>query len=466
MKRTARLFVLIAWAISLCTLFVQPAAAQQSTDPDRPRNVILFIADGFGPGIGQMSSDYSRIVLNRTLNYDGIRVGSVHTHSANRHVTDSAAGATAYATGHKTYNGAIAVDTLQQPLGTLLEAAKQRGMLTGIVTTTSVADATPAAFTAHVPQRSMHPEIASQQVALRPDLIIGGGREAYVTEAEGGLRKDGVNLLKVAEEAGYHVVNEWPALRDQKELPVLSLLEMGGFPFEIDRDTATQPSLADLTRKTIELLSQGGRDFFVMIESAEIDGGGHSNDPAAALHETLAFDEALGVALDFAEKDGRTLVLVLVDHDTGGIMPGIPANGQDGIVWKPEVISRIRSSLRPMAEAIVAGADPREVLATSAGIESLTPMEHDLILAAGDDTRMVQAILSDIISRRSLIGWTTTGHTALDVNLYATGPGSRHFAGTFQNNEVGRIIARLMSFDLESLTRELRARTPSVVPAE
>src|SRR5690606_10273366 len=151
-------------SVAALLLAVVAAPAAHAAAADRPTNVILFIPDGFGPAHGTMARDFKRTYLQTgdTLALDGIEVGSIRTHASDSLITDSAASATAYSTGVKTFNGAIGVDDERLPLATVLQAARQRGLATGVVTTTRVTHASPASFVAHVPSRSMENEIAEQ----------------------------------------------------------------------------------------------------------------------------------------------------------------------------------------------------------------------------------------------------------------------------------------------------------------
>lgn len=460
----------LSTSIVFCLIFSGfvsvPVGAQD--EPQRPKNVILFVADGFGPAAATMARDFQRDYLGgaASLVMDSIEVGSVQTRATDSRVTDSAASASAYATGVKTYNGAIAVDTLRRPLGTVLEAAKRQGMRTGVVSTTRVTHATPAAFTAHVPQRAMEEEIAAQQVGLRPDLIIGGGRQFFVPDDEGGRRTDQRNLLREAEELGFRVVQDRHQLSEVEELPVLGLLAMDHIAYEVDRDEIGDPSLAELTTRALELLSGSDEGFFVMIEAARIDHAAHGNDIAGTLHDVLALDAALEVALDFARRDGNTLIISVADHETGGLSLGRQIDGRGEYAWHPDVVARVRSSHGPMIEAIIDQEEPYgDVMRDFAGIDSLSAEENELLMAAQRDGRMLNSAIAEVISRRAVVGWTTTGHTGVDVKLYASGPGSQRLVGNFDNAYIGRFIAEVLNLDLDAITRELQVRDEASLPA-
>jgi alkaline phosphatase len=452
------------------------AATSATVSPDeRPRNIILLIPDGFGPASATMARDYLRKYEGtRALALDSIQTGSVRTFSTSSRVTDSAAGATAYATGHKTYNGAIAVDTLKQPVATILQAAERRGMATGLVATSRITHATPASFSAHVVERWMENEIAEQQLESGADVILGGGKRHFVPSSmDGSRREDDRNLMDEAKAKGYQVVESRDDLMSIGEGPVLGLFSMSHMDYEIDRDAAKQPSLAEMTEKTLELLSLDEDGYFVMIESSRIDHAGHSNDAAAHLHDILAYNEAVAAALKYAERDGNTLVVSVSDHETGGLTLGRDIKKEDEVegvyAWHPEVLHRIQGSHGAMFSAAEKGwralgddatqsdsvAVITDVLADMAAIDDVTASEKE-VLGNRLGSYGLNFAISDIIERRAVIGWTTRGHTAVDVNLHAYGPGSDLFRGNIDNTRVGEILAMLMNADLDALTAELR----------
>lgn len=450
---------LLAGLVALALWMAPPAVAQQPA-PDRPANVILFIPDGFGPASGTMARDFLRHRDGVTsLALDSVLVGSVRTFASDSRITDSAAGATAYATGTKTYNGAIAVDTTRQPVATLLEAAERRGMATGLVATSRITHATPASFSAHVVDRGMENEIATQQINKNIEVILGGGRRHFLPNTEGGRRDDGRDLTAEAQRSGYQYVANRDELSAITEAPVLGLFSASHMSYEVDRDPAEQPSLAEMTRKALDLVDDDEDGYFLMVEASRIDHAGHSNDAAAHLHDILAYNEAVTVALEKARADGNTLLLSVSDHETGGMSLGI-----DGVyAWDPAALGRVQASHRAiLGEALSSTTIDGEsvpiiqpsVVQAQTGIE-LSSDEVAQLRSNVASPRSLNALLSDIISRATRIGWTTSGHTAIDVNLYAYGPGAHRFTGNHDNTFVGATLADLLGFDLSTLTTDL-----------
>jgi len=269
----------------------------------KPKNVILLIGDGMSiPQIyAGMTANKGNLYLNCFKH-----VGFSRTYSANRYVTDSGAGGTAIATGHKTNNSAIGVDSAKNPVPSILEIAQANGLATGIVVTTSILDATPAAFVAHVPDRSMMADIAVDFAETGPDIFIGGGIEYFKN------RKDGRNLLSELSAKGYQVcdtITELVKIRSGKLAGLLSE----------NRVNKRGDQLPVTTGVALDILDDHKKGFFLMVEGSEIDGGGHNNDMAYTVEEMLDFDRAVGKALEFAAKDGKTLVVVTADHETGGL---------------------------------------------------------------------------------------------------------------------------------------------------
>jgi len=447
------LFSLIVALFAVGALYAQPA------DEARPRNVILFISDGCGPASFTFARDYLRYKGDgEALAIDPLQVGSIHTYSTNSRVTDSAAGATAFACGVKSYNGAIAVDTLRQPVATILEAAEARGMATGLVVTSTMTHATPAAFSAHVHNRGMVTIIAAQQMEQGIEVMFGGGVEDFLPKSLGGSRGDERNLLKEAAAKGYKVVLDRKAFRKVKKTPVLGLFSEGQMDYDIDRDPKKQPSLAEMTAKAIDLLKDDPDGFFLMVEGSRIDHAAHGNDAAAHLHDILAFDEAVAAALDFARQDGQTLLVSTSDHETGGLSLGRNVDGQAKYTWNPEVIEKITASHDRIGELLLEGTSLDVLVQEQFGIDDLTEQERavaDSAYAARDGGALFAAF-SEMVSRRVWVGWTSGGHTAVDVNLYAFGPGRDHFIGHHDNTVVGQRIAEIMGFDLQAMTEAMR----------
>ena len=455
MSRPRTLPALFALAASLVAASVSaatPPAATRASAEARPRNVILMIPDG----CGWASITLARIVVGHPLALDGILVGACETHPADDLITDSAASATAYASGVKTRNRELGQTSDHRPVATVLEAAQALGMSTGLVATSRITHATPAAFASHEAERDSEVAIATAELDHHIDVMLGGGRGQFVPRAAGGQRQDGRDLLDEARRAGVTVIASRAELRQDLETPVLGLFAPDHMSYEIDRDTLAEPSLAEMTRRALALLARDRRGFFVMIEGSRVDHAAHQNDAATHVREVLAYDEAVAAALEFARHDGHTLVISVSDHECGGLSDGAWSGRDRASKLEPGVLRRARASAERMALEIRDGGTIEQVLAREAGISALTAAEIMTLRAVvrrGD----LAGSIGTVVSRRAGAGWTTWSHTAEDVGLYAFGPGAERLRGVHENTEVARVIAALLHLDLDGLTAKLRA---------
>ncbi len=290
----------------------------QKFKTDKPKNIIFLIGDGMG-----VSQVFSGLTANKGRLYlsNFKHIGFSLTQSADNYITDSAAGGTALSTGVRTNNGAIAVDVNNKPVTTILEEAEEKGLSTGLVSTSTITHATPASFIAHQPQRSMYEEIAADFLNTDIDVFIGGGK-AHFTQ-----RKDGRNLVDELKEKGYRYEEDINVVKNVKEGKLAALIE--------DGDAGRMEHRADMlplaTTTAINILSKNDKGFFLMAEGSQIDWGGHAGSTIYIVEDMLDFDQVIGKALDFAAKDGETLVIVTADHETGG-MAITGGNIEQGVV--------------------------------------------------------------------------------------------------------------------------------------
>jgi len=279
-----------------------------SAPTKKVKNIILLIGDGMG--LSQVSA--SQFYNKKTSNFERFPViGLTKTSSTSDLITDSAAAATAFASGIKTYNGALGVNTDTLAVKTIVEEISKIGISTGIISTSSIVHATPAAFYTHTKKRSMYEDIAAQLVSSDIDFFAGGGIK-YFND-----RKDKRNLILELEKKGFSINTE---SLPKNTKPVFNkkqgyLLASNGMPKMLD---GRGEFLTNATKLAIESLSSNEEGFFLMIEGAQIDWGGHDNDAEYLISELIDFDNTIGVALDFAKLNGETLVIVTADHETGG----------------------------------------------------------------------------------------------------------------------------------------------------
>jgi alkaline phosphatase len=292
-----------------------PAAAPDDTTTKerRPKNIILMIGDGMG--VTQISAGlYSN---GNKLNLERFSFIGLHkSYSGDNLVTDSAAGATAFSAGVKTYNGAIAVDMDTLPVVTILELAEAAGLPTGLVSTSSVVHATPASFVAHNRLRKNYEEIASDFLKTEIDLIIGGGARFFNRR-----KTDKRQLITELQNRNYAVDNFVKKdIQDISPSPTKNYAyftaDAEPLPFSQGRDYLVPA--ARLAPDFLDKRDTKNKGFFLMIEGSQIDWGGHANKSDYIISEMIEFDNAIGAVLDFAERDGETLVIVTADHETGG----------------------------------------------------------------------------------------------------------------------------------------------------
>lgn len=303
----------VALMAAACTPSQTPAA------PDRPTSVIVLIADGAGVAHWTLARFAAEHLAVERMPVAGL----MHTRGSNHEVTGSAPGASAIATGVRTFMGAIAVGPDSLPRETVLEAAHARGWATGLITTTWLMDATPAAFGSHVVSRRQMDEIFRQMTSLPVDVLMGGGNRLFPLVRE----RNGVDLLTPA-------LERYTYLRTAEELAsavdtasmVLGLFAEGDMPRAGERS----PSLSEMTRAALRILERDPDGLFLMVENEGSDTEAHRNSPRDVLTaEMLSFDDAVGVALDFQESHPGTLVLVAADHETGGVdLPYASAEGE------------------------------------------------------------------------------------------------------------------------------------------
>jgi alkaline phosphatase len=340
---------LFAWALlaTAAVIILAVVYQRQQSDnnagsvPKGKRNLIMMVSDGMGSTSLSLTRSYKQyeqgLPWGSELAIDEHLIGQSRTRSTSSLVTDSAAGATAFSCGKKSYNGAISVLDDHSPCGTVLEAAKKAGYMTGLVVTTRITDATPACFAAHVNMRSEEDRIAEQLMGDYPlgrvvDLILGGGRCHFLPNTtQGSCRADDKDIINMGKKEGFNYVSDRAGFDGLKfgsavHLPLLGLFADTDIPYEIDRrnEDDIYPSLEEMARTALYALSAATKDsdqgFFLMIEGSRIDHAGHANDPAAQVHEVLAYDDAMTTVLDFLDHDSVPGVMISTsDHETGGL---------------------------------------------------------------------------------------------------------------------------------------------------
>ncbi|MDL5041643.1 alkaline phosphatase [Heyndrickxia coagulans] len=376
----------------------------------KTKNVILFVGDGMGAAqrdaIRLASTGLSGDLEMNKMPYTGV----VHTSSTSV-VTDSAAAATAMASGVKTYNGAIGVDANKVSKKTVLEEAKQAGKATGLVTTSQITDATPAAFGAHVKNRSEQSKIAKQYLEnSKVDVLLGGGEDYWYPKGSQGAYEDHPakdpseaskgtegNLVSKAKRLGYQYVTNASGLKKAGGNKLLGLFANEEMFEQREEGQGDQydpvVSLPEMTKKAISTLSKNKNGFFLMVEEEAIDEMAHENNASQLIKAGRQLDHAVKVAKDYAKKHPDTLVLVLADHDCGGMTVESADNSDES------------------GDGISKEDGPFQVAGSSA---------------------------------QFVVDWTTSGHTAVDIPLTAIGSGASLFEGTYENTYIHDALLRAM----------------------
>lgn len=444
--------------------------------PGFAKNVIFLIPDGSSSTV----STLTRAVYNNgeSLNIDEMASGMVKTYNSDTFIADSAPAGTALATGWKTQdkligvkpkaatlNGARVPEVWDElaPAASVLEAAKLEGKAVGIVATSEVLHATPADFTTHSIHRNNYSVIGEQQVHQNLNVVFGGGKSYLkkdnATEANSKKRTDGEDMLEALQANGYNIVQTLDEMKSLNKDFVWGLFAEKDIPYDLDRDKATTPSLAEMTEKAIELLSKDKDGFFLMVEGSKVDWAGHANNPIAITSEYAAFDKAVGVALDYAKKNSDTLVVAVTDHGTGGLSignlktsynyPELPVDvftkdmkkAKFTEVLTAEKISKDKANAKSLA---------KEMLGLDLTNEELNTIEK------AQKTSEIETILGKVMSDRAHLGWTTNGHTGEDVPLYVyTSNYANQLTGTVNNSDIALYIAKAMNLDLDKATDEL-----------
>ncbi len=285
-------------------------AGEPDAEPEsekKPLNIILMIGDGMG-----VSQVYSAYVVNKgVLNLLQFKsIGFSITRSADDFITDSGAGGTALATGHKTYNGAIGINADSVPVKSILEYAESHNLSTGLISTSAITHATPASFFAHNVDRHDHEGIAADFLKTDIDVIIGGGRNNFAK------REDGRNLLNELKTKDYQV------LFSLDSIARINSGKLAGFTapeHNPSMDDGREDMLPVAVQTALNILDNNEKGFFLMVEGSQIDWGGHANNTRYVTGEMVDFDKAIGVALEFARNHKNTLIIVTADHETGGM---------------------------------------------------------------------------------------------------------------------------------------------------
>lgn len=440
--RVVPLFRYLPLLLFLAAAHCRPAAAPSAPPGAAPRNLVLIIADGFGPPIATLS----RQIKGAPLSMDADLVGAVATDSADSPVTDSASSATAYSCGIRTKNRTVGVDQQGRRCASVLNAFHNRGFYTAVITNTRITHATPAAFTAFSDSRENENEIALEQLNSPVDLLLGGGRRHFRPEAQGGKREDQRDLLAQIASGGRDLALDWRNFRLDPSKRTVALFGDDHMPYAIDR-RGEDPQYADIVRRAMQQIVAQPKPYFVMIEVGRIDHAGHDNDAAAMVQEALEYDRIYAVLREMLGQRGDTLLLATADHETGGLSLASMQQGQPVYDYRYDELRGIRASALTMADEIRAGATLEETLRRYTGSAALSDEQRQRFDEIALQPANLRFAVASILSERAGIAWGTYGHTGVDVGLYASGPGSEAFRGVIPNWQLIRRAAALFGIE-------------------
>ncbi|WP_434511120.1 alkaline phosphatase [Desulfitobacterium sp. AusDCA] len=454
-KRTIKNSLSLSLIVALAFGVAVPQQASAASSAPTAKNVIMMIPDGMSVG----ATTLARYMLNEKgdvpLNLDEYVTAMVKTRWTNGPITDSAPAATAYATGNKTISGALGVDASLNPHASVLEAAQLEGKATGLIATSEFMHATPAGYSSHEVKRSNYAPIAEQMLNQKLDVLLGTGAAKVDTKV--------LDIIGIAKDKGYTVLN------DRNELLATNADHVWGnftgtisgknnLSYDLDRDPAVEPSLAEMTTKAIELLNRDKDGFFLMVEGSKIDWAAHANDTVGIATDTLAFDKAFKAAVDFAKADGNTIVIAATDHGNSGITIGSNASttyDKDGF----GILAPLKGAAKTAEGAMVLVDKTKSEASLDSALKAYGIDPADAAIAkeiAAFKADPTTANLVKTMSTKCAIGYTTGGHTGEDVPLYVFAPaGVKLPKGVIDNTSVATFVADSMGVNLSEATSKL-----------
>ena len=471
MKRTLSLLLLFV-------LIFIPAKAGDVQDVKPTKNVILFISDG--TSLASISTarwlQWYTNPDKPKLNIDPYLCGTVRTHSSNAPIGDSAPTTSCYMSGQPSITGFVSTypyacgkddiypvdpNRAYQPTMTVLEAAKIfKGAATGLVFTCEFPHATPADCSAHSYNRGKYEWIAPQMVHNDLDVVIGGGVSILTDDMESYLKENGYSVYR----------NNLQGMRADTNNKMWALYGDKEMAYDLDRNPEEQPSIEEMTRTAIQKLSKNENGFFLMVEGSKVDWAAHANDPVGITTDFLAFDRAVGAALEFARQNGEMTIIVTSDHGNSGISIGREScTGYDKLT-KDQLfaqLSRFELTAEGFAKAVntIPNAEVQKLFREKAGFE-LTQEEMDALNNCKDYkfspipeaerherskasmySNSLSGLMSQIITNRTCIGFTTHGHTGEDTFLASYHPQGTRPMGMLTNIELNHYMCSLYGFE-------------------
>ena len=470
----------------LLVLFASFTFAREVEEVKPVKNVILMIPDGTSLGVYSAARWYKIYNnLGDGLNIDPYITGTVSTFSSNAPIGDSAPTTSAYMTGipsrtghvsiypvHDPGNDLYPIDSTMayQPLTTILEASRiENNKATGLVVTCEFPHATPADCAAHHYNRSNYKALAPQMAYQNLDVMFGGGNGILTDDIKQHFRNKEINLIQ----------DDRNAMLDYSDdNPVWALFGDRAMPYDIDRNPEKFPSLAEMTQKAIDILSKKENGFFLMVEGSQVDWAAHGNDPVGIITEYLAFDEAVGRAIDFAKQDGETAVIILSDHGNSGFSIGkndCPGYDRLSIERLFGAVSKFKLTASGM-EAELLKIKPEgikeefkkytEIDLTDDELESLLTSKNYKMGVNNEDakTPSLQSNILKVLNSKMCFGFTTGGHTGEEVLLAAYHPEGTVPMGHLKNTDINDYLFKVsgLKTPLAEMTQQIFAKHTDV----
>lgn len=448
----------------------------------KAKYVFYFIGDGMGVNQVNGTEMYLAEAEDGRIGVKPLQftqfpvINMASTFSTKNSVTDSSAAGTALATGEKTYNGAIGVGNEKQHLTTVAEMAKRSGKKVGVTSSVSIDHATPAAFYAHQPSRSMYYEIALDLPKANFDFYAGSG---FIKPATTYQKQEAPSIYPIFEEAGYTIArgyDDYKAKARSAKKMILMQEEganTGSLPYAIDRKEGDL-TLTQITESAIDFLTKDSKNgFFLMVEGGMIDWACHGKDGATAFHEVIDMDNAVKVAYEFYKKYPKeTLIVVTADHETGGIVLG-KGNGYymnlQALQHQQQSVGTLSSrikELRKQKEHKVTWEEIKALLGETMGFWKEVPIswEHEKMLRDSyeesfskkaniameksmyTESEPLAAKAKDVMNDIARVGWMSFDHSAGYVPVYAIGAGAQLFTGKMDNTDIPKRIAKAAGY--------------------
>ncbi|MBD3628364.1 alkaline phosphatase [Cyclobacterium sp.] len=415
------------------------------------KNIIFLVSDGMSTGTLNMADLLLRQKEGKWSRWMGYYQSSfakrslMDTASSNSMVTDSAAAGSSWGGGMRVPNGSLNVGPNGELPVPILQKFKSAGKSVGCVTSVPITHATPASFCVNEKSRSAMPEIAVKYLDLEFDVMMGGGKALFDSE----YREDKRDLLGDFRKAGFSLAQNREEMRNLNgQSPVLGLFSEGGMPYAIDRENDPElkkstPSLAEMSAKAIDLLSQNPNGFAMQIEGGKVDWAAHANDAPALLYDQLDFDAAVGIALDFASRDGETLVIMTTDH--GNANPGLFSSNKFSKLYTATrsnewILKQLSGDNTPAQVADLIEAYQGLQLKTEeaeAIVKKYQGPDGDGMYGSGE---VPNHLLASIQANHTGIGWSGTGHSSDYVELAMYGPGSENLPAFIENYKLHNLM--------------------------